>query len=552
MRRLALILIALIALALVPETASAARGFRFGVTAGDVRSTSAILWARANRTGRYVLQVRTSRRFGRCPVAARRVRAPAFTGASGRRFVRARVTARRSNDKTVQKRVTRLRPATQYFYRFCARGRRSEIGRFETAPRRSSNRAIEFALTGDYDATPRPGTSGPYWNNFQVWRQVARERNDFNIALGDTIYSDPEVPGFDNVPGRRTNALTVRQKWAKYRLNLGRRNLVRARESTGFYSHWDDHEFINDFARPQNEFDANGTVRIDGDVLYRRSVRAFRDYSPITYSSRNGIYRRFRWGRNVEFFFLDERSFRSARADYGGACDNPQTGDPDFAPTAPQTTRNVFAVIAPSLAEPVSPECTRRINDPDRTYLGRRQLARFKRAVDGSTARFKVVVNELPILQLYTLPYDRWEGYEAERQEVLRFLRDNVRNVVFMSTDIHANLVGDARLRTIEPGGPVNSGILDITAGPVATKTFNKQIDDATNSPGAGDLASAAFFKPPPPGGLGLQCAATDVFSYMQVRVTSSRITVQHKDLNGNPVREDDGTPCGPFRIARE
>ena len=35
----------------------------------------------------------------------------------------------------------------------------------------------------------------------------------------------------------------------------------------------------------------------------------------------------------------------------------------------------------------------------------------------GSTARFKVIMNELPIQQYYVLPYDRWEGFEAERQQ---------------------------------------------------------------------------------------------------------------------------------------
>ena len=46
------------------------------------------------------------------------------------------------------------------------------------------------------------------------------ERNDFNVMLGDTIYSDSEVPG-------RLNpiALSVKQKWAKYRINLGNKNL---------------------------------------------------------------------------------------------------------------------------------------------------------------------------------------------------------------------------------------------------------------------------------------------------------------------------------------
>ena len=93
---------------------------------------------------------------------------------------------------------------------------------------------------------------------------MAAERNDFNVNLGDTIYSDSEVGG---VPPART----VPDKWAKYRLGLALPALRRLRASTGLYSHWDDHEFVNDFTLP-------GARRGD---LPRRDVKAFRDYSPV-------------------------------------------------------------------------------------------------------------------------------------------------------------------------------------------------------------------------------------------------------------------------------
>ena len=55
--------------------------------------------------------------------------------------------------------------------------------------------------------------------------------------------------------------------------------------------------------------------------------------------------------------------------------------------------------------------------------LGKRQqLQKFKRDIKRSTATFKVIFNEVPIQQYYALPYDRWEGYAAERQELLNFL----------------------------------------------------------------------------------------------------------------------------------
>jgi phosphodiesterase/alkaline phosphatase D-like protein len=117
-----------------------------------------------------------------------------------------------------------------------------------------------------------------------------------------------------------------------------------------------------------------------------------------------------RWGRNLELFFLDERSFRSAKADEGRVCDNAQTGEPDLVPTMPQSTRNLFAPLRPSLAQPVAPACLEAIRSERRTFLGKRQLSRFLRDVRRSSARFKVIVNETPIQQYYAQPYDRWEG----------------------------------------------------------------------------------------------------------------------------------------------
>ena len=58
----------------------------------------------------------------------------------------------------------------------------------------------------------------------------------------------------------------------------------------------------------------------------------------------------------------------------------------------------------------------------------------------------------------------------------------DVKNVVFLATDVHATLVNDARFQTLEPGGPQDSGILEATVGPAATATFDREIND-TGSP---------------------------------------------------------------------
>ena len=127
--------------------------------------------------------------------------------------------------------------------------------------------------------------------------------------------------------------------------------------------------------------------------------------------------------------------------------------------------------------------------------LGARQYAAFTNAIKASTATWKVVVNEVPIQQYYALPYDRWEGYAAERERLLRFLQANVKNVVFLTTDTHANLINEVRFRTLG-AAPESSGMWEVVTGPVATNTFAKEIDRFLGQPGSGTAIGALFFKP--------------------------------------------------------
>jgi alkaline phosphatase D len=496
MRRLAMLAaVATLAVAVVSADA-ATPGFRYGVAAGEITSTSALLWTRAPAAGRVCLAYRPS------PIA------PPIC-----------MVARPGNDLVVQTRLTGLRPDTRYRYQFSQGRGSSGVGEFETTPAVVAGATVRFAISGDADATP--GVNGkPGFNRFEVYARMAAERNDFNINLGDTIYSDSEIGG---APVART----VQEKWGKYKLGLALPALRTLRASAGLYSHWDDHEFINDFSRPEN-----------GDAIYAAGVKAFRDYAPVTYSSALGLYRTFRWGKHLELFFLDERSFRSAKAT--------QVCGGDLAPTAPQAVRDGFATLAPSLKAPVSAACLAAIDDPTRTMLGARQYAAFTKAIKASTATWKVVVNEVPIQQYYALPYDRWEGYAAERDKLLGFLRANVRNVVFVTTDTHGNLVNEIRSKTLS-AAPERYGIWEVVTGPVATNTFAKEIDGFLGTPGAGTAIGALFFKPPPPSGMGMRCAALDTYSYAQVTVTARRLTVGMKDAKGRPVREATGVECAPL-----
>ena len=500
-----------VALGALPASASAAK-FQYGVTSAEATSSSIVLWTRAPKSGKVTVDVAPDRRFR-----------PKQTRHQSQ-------AARKSHDNTVRIKVSHLKASETYWYRFREGRSKSQIGKFVTAPKSSSTKAFRFAYSGDASAQPAQGQTTPFFGNFTAYKTMAGERNAFNINLGDTIYSDPEVP---NIP----TALTVPQKWAMYKQNLALPNLRAVRSGASMFNQWDDHEFINDFTPPEN-----------GNTIYRAGASAFRDYMPTGFKAKTGLYRTVRWGRNAELFFLDERSFRSEKASANHVCDNPQTGQPDLAPKAPQSTRDKFAPLVPAFSQPVSQACLNKINDPNRTMLGAGQLARFTSDVKKSKATWKIIVNEVPIQQFYALPYDRWEGYAAERQKVLTTL-SSVKNAVVLTTDTHASMFNDARFQTLEQGGAKDSGVPEMITGPVGTKTFAKEIDEATGTPGAGAGITLAFFKPAPPNGMGMKCYQTDQFSFTQVQVSGSKLVLRPKDQNGGSLKNPDNTPCGPYTL---
>lgn len=92
----------------------------------------------------------------------------------------------------------------------------------------------------------------------------------------------------------------------------------------------------------------------------------------------------------------------------------------DLAPAMPQLIRSQFPGFFPS---PVSQACLDAVHDLSRTILGQLQKERLQAALLASRAKFKIVMTPLNIQQFWVLPYDNWEGYGAERAEILDFIR---------------------------------------------------------------------------------------------------------------------------------
>jgi len=207
------------------------------------------------------------------------------------------------------------------------------------------------------------------------------------------------------------------------------------------------------------------------------------------------------------------------------------------------------------------PGCLAAIFDPRRTMLGAVQKEALKEALLASTAKFKFIMSELAFQQFYALPYDRWEGYGAERGEILSFIRDHgIAHVIILTTDSHASLVNEVFIDRFADPRPV---AVELIAGPIATFTLEHDIFEFGERSGLGGANAVAalhallslgpgppFFVPGLPPHVAADCRNLDRYSYglVEVDAASGTARVTLKDDAGLRVL-DQAPPGGPCAL---
>ena len=456
--------------------------FTLGVASGDVTSTSAVVWTRAEGAGA--------------------VEAEIARDASFKTYGSTQASTSAERDFTVKALFGGLAAGTTYYYRFFARGAFSPIGTFTTAPAETTSRPLRFVFGGDSDGV-RNAAGAPTYNNFEVLDAAAAEHPAFFLYFGDTIYADRD-PVASTLAGYRS----------KYRENRSYPALTRLLAQTSTYNTWDDHEVVNDFA--------GKTV---DRAMFEAGRQAFREYMPIDDSAGDPatMYRAFRWGNDVDLIALDERSFRDGSA--SAAC----AGDAlpgVLAPGVPPIYRAGRAIL--KLPDAIPPACLDTLNDPARTMLGAQQKAFLKQRLKSSTATWKVIVNEVAIQQIEAQPYDRWEGYAAERRELLSFIRDNgIKNVVFLTTDFHGTIFGPVRIDLFADPAPV---AYEAIVGPIATFTTKRELSFTFGE------AAANAFGPLLTNVIQVDCNELESYAYGLVDVdpAAGTMTITSKDASGS------------------
>ncbi len=401
------------------------------VAAGDVTSTSAVLWARASTSGEVEFEYSTDPTFtADVAVAAKRV---TFT------------------PQPVKLEIKGLSPGAEYHYRATDEHGAVAAGRFRTPHKPGAFHGLRFGVSGDWR-----GDLGPY----PSVRNVPQRDLDFFVALGDTIYADYESPALIGV----TQAQNLAQFRAKhnevYTEKLGLNTLADLRAATALYAVIDDHEVANDFAGGAAPW-THPLFGFAGEFInetgpFRDGVAAFQEFYPVrdeSYgdtgddrtSGKVKMYRSRTFGQDAAMILLDTRTFR----------DQSLEGTVDL-----EDALSTSYFLLRSL-------------EKDRTMLGAAQLADLKADLLDAHDRgltWKFILIPEPIQNLGPiLSFDRYEGYAQERADVLEFIRDHdIRNVVFIAADIHGTIVNNLTYTREVLGEQIPVDAWEITTGAVA------------------------------------------------------------------------------------
>ncbi len=397
-----------------------------GVAAGDVDQDSVLLWTRSTVPGQVKFEIALDPSFSVARTAFVTVANP---------------------DIPAKAPFFRLRPGKLYHYRATSPAGESATGTFRTAHKGIGTFGLRFGVTGDSrgDVMPLGGITN-----------VPSRELDFMVLLGDTIYADVPSPALPIAQATTLDEFRIKHQEVLSEV-AGINAMADLRSSTAIYTSIDDHEVTNDFdggAAPSSDprFDQNGAFINETD-LYTNGLTAYSEYHPTFREAyretgdprtawKRKLYRFRTFGKDAALMVLDARSFRD------------QNLPPITNPTDPVEITNFLIAAA----------------TPGRTLLGQAQLDQLKTNLLQSEQAgivWKFVLIPEPIQNLGVLAAeDRYEGYAAERAELLAYIAQaGIRNVVFVAADIHGTLVNDVTFQTA-PGGPqIPSGAFEVTTG---------------------------------------------------------------------------------------
>ena len=408
-----------------------------GIQSGDVSMEGGVVWARADRPARMLVDISTTDSF-------RTIRSSHL------------VDALPETDCTAKVLLEDLPPGQDIFYRIAFQSHSfptivgaSQIGHFCTAP--ANRRDISFVWSGD--------TAGQGWGidvgrgGMRTYATMLRARPDFFIHSGDSIYADCPIAHRQVLPNGEIWSNIVTEEKSKvaetlgefrgnYKYNLLDANVLAFNAQVPIFAQWDDHEVTNDWC-PGEELSFADYAESSLLELVAHGNRAFHEFMPMrgTMAEAGRIYRKIPYGPLLDVFLLDMRSYRTSNS-----------------------------------------------KDDASLIFGTAQLAWLKRELMNSRATWKVIAADLPIgvvsADAVALGDGPPRGREIEVADLLSFIKHaGVRNTVWITADMHytaANYYDPNRalFQDFDPfwefiSGPLHAGTwgpgtLDNTFGPRA------------------------------------------------------------------------------------
>ena len=392
--------------------------FALGVASGDPAPTSVVLWTRL------VTDPLAADGRGGMPQKRFRVQYQVATDEKFKQVVKSgNVFASPDLGHSVHPEIHGLKPGRHYWYRFRVGSAISPVGRTRTAPapgRMPAETRFGVASCQSYEG-----------GQYTALQHLADEDFDLVLHLGDYIYEqsyvdEPKLHNGDPLPDQlRTECFDLPRYRLQYSLYKSDQHLQNAHASCAWMTTFDDHEVEDswraDVSKPDDEPDQ------DPEVFRQRKAAAFQamyenlplrhDQMPAGPNIR--IHRRIRYGALADFTLLDARQYRSSHVGHV---------------------------------------------DPDATMLGGKQRDWLIDGLSESSARWQIIGNQQPMVQIDRNPdpdaegwFGSWDGgFVTERDLVLTEAHQRgVQNLVVTTGDRHTNYLADLKTDYTDPDSPV-------------------------------------------------------------------------------------------------
>lgn len=299
-------------------------------------------------------------------------------------------------------------------------------GSFETAPAADEAVAFNFVWVADlagqgYGRNPDFAITNVNGDvvkgGYVVFETMKALEPRFALFQGDMIYADnaippvktidvakgvPEAYNWTNNPSKDYVAVTLDEFRGNWKYNFGDEKMQSFLAKVPIFVQWDDHEVTNNWW-PDEVITGSGLYEdgLEVNDLFANSLQAFYEFNPV--QDEQLLYRKQRFGKHVEIFFVDYRSYREP---------NPDNSNPEGS-----------------------------------TMMGQAQLEWFKDALITSDATWKIISSHDPFGIVTGGEGDRDSfgqenpailGRELELQGILQMIKANeISGVISLTSDVH-------------------------------------------------------------------------------------------------------------------